>query len=64
MSVQMTHKKIGVGYSGSGVIVDGYEAPNVGVGTELRYNTVYSINQVFHRLTTTSTKPKYINDPW
>ena len=32
-SVHMTHKKIEVGYSGSGVLVDGYEAPNVGVGT-------------------------------
>lgn len=33
MSVQVTHKKIGAGYPGSGVLVDGYEAPNVGVGT-------------------------------
>ena len=41
MSVQMTHRKTGVGYPESGAPVDGYEV----LGQELRYNTVYPINQ-------------------
>lgn len=45
MSVQMTHRKIGVGYPGPGLLVDGYEGPTWVLGQELRYNTVYPINQ-------------------
>lgn len=45
MYVQVTHKEKGVGYPESGALVDGYEAPKWVLGQELRYNTVYPINQ-------------------